>query len=361
MSASGTSAGHRESQPQNQGFDEWRVGFFGSTDGVLYPDALNEFGAPEDLKEDARYWIVEADGPGDVETIRQYDRDYRLDIEADIAGAAVDIVGRFADGGRPFFLFVGFTRPHYPNIVGEDFDGRSGVGQYADSVTELDHRVSEILAAVRDNGLEGDTLVVFASDNGPTTTTGTIDELYAGDTGPFRGELGEPYEGSIRTPAVICWPGKIQPGQSNQMMAIHDFLPTFASILGEDLPDDRPIDGVDQSDFLLGRTGESSREHLLTFLGDRLIAVRWRQWRMYPVEFRPAAGNPSLAGYQSVIRELVYPQIFNIEADPKEQVNRAAHVAAWGQWPYWELIEEYRESVAEFPNPPAVNLTVIRD
>ena len=66
-----------------------------------------------------------------------------------------------------------------------------------------------------------------------------------------------------------------------------------------------------------------------------------------------ASGNPALAGYQSVVRELVYPQIFNIEADPKEQVNLSTHIGAWAQWPYWELIEAYTDSTERYPNPPA--------
>jgi hypothetical protein len=81
---------------------------------------------------------------------------------------------------------------------------------------------------------------------------------------------------------------------------------------------------------------------------------------MYPVEFVAASGNPALAGYQSVVRELAYPQIFNIEADPKEQVNLSARAGSWALWPYSELIEAYNLSTQRHPNPPAVNMTVIR-
>lgn len=349
-----------QSQPQNQGFDEWRVGFFSSSDPVLYPDTMAEFGAPSELQDAARSWIVEADGPGASSRLNQYDFEYRMQIEADIASASSEIISRLSGKDDPFFMVIGWTRPHYPNTVGSDFAGKSGVGQYSDSVVELDYRVGEVLNALRESGIEDDTIVVFASDNGPTTSTGSPSELYAGDTGPFRGELGDPYEGSLRTPAIIRWPGKVEAKMSNQMIAIHDFLPTFASMLGRELPTDRPIDGIDQSDFLLANAAKSSREHLLTFLGDRLIAVRWRQWRMYPVEFSHATGNPSAGGYQSVVRELVYPQVFNIEADPKEQVNLSSHVGGWVLWPYEELIAAYQTSIEKHPNPPAVNMTVIK-
>ena len=81
------------------------------------------------------------------------------------------------------------------------------------------------------------------------------------------------------------------------MISVHDFLPTLASFIGAKVPQDRPYDGYDQSDFLLGKQENSNREHLLTFIGDRLVAVRWRQFRIYPVEFHYSDTNPRLGGY----------------------------------------------------------------
>jgi arylsulfatase len=255
---------------------------------------------------------------------------------------------------------IGWTRPHFPNDVGPEFVGSSGTGKYGDSVVELDHRTGEVLDAIRASGIEDNTIVIFVSDNGPTTTGGSLDELYAGDPGPFRGELGDAYEGSIRTVGMIRWPGKINPSVTNEMFAIHDFLPTLATIIGADIPDDRPIDGVDQSAFLLGRQDSSNREHLLTFIGDRLVAVRWRQWRMYAVEFLGSRGNPSTAGYVGTIRETAgYPQIYNIEADPKEQLN-VAHTNGWLVAKYLQFAGQYRASLQKHPNPPAPNLTDFR-
>jgi arylsulfatase len=154
--------------------------------------------------------------------------------------------------------------------------------------------------------------------------------------------------------------GKIRQTVTNEMFAIHDFLPTLASIIGADVPDDRPIDGVDQSAFLLGQQDSSSRDYLLTFIGDRLVAVRWRQWRIYPVEFLGSRGNPSSAGYVGTIRETAgYPQIYNIEADPKEQLN-VAHTNGWLVAQYLRLVAQYRATLKDHPNPPAPNLTDIR-
>ena len=349
-----------KSQPQNQGFDQWLVGFSGTTDVVLYGPKMAEAGASEQLRKALEYWIVEAKEPGDAERVRRYDLEYRKQIEEDIANASIDYIKQQAAAKSPFFLMVGWTRPHFPNDVGPEFAGKSGVGKYGDSVLELDHRTGEVLDAIDEAGIADNTIVIFVSDNGPTTTGGSLDELYAGDTGPYRGELGDAYEGSIRTVGMIRWPERIESSVTNEMFAIHDFLPTLASIIGADVPANRPIDGVDQSAFLLGQQELSNREHLLTFIGDRLVALRWRQWRMYPVEFLGTRGNPSTAGYVGTMRETAgYPQIYNIEADPKEQLN-VAHTNGWLVAVYLQLIGQYQASLQDDPNPPAPNLTDIR-
>ncbi|MHC4255465.1 MAG: arylsulfatase [Planctomycetota bacterium] len=349
-----------KSQPQNQGFDQWLVGFSGTTDVVYYPQTMKESGAPEAMRKALEYWIVEAKGPGEPKRIRPYDVEYRKQIEEDIAKASVAYIKQQAAAKKPFFLFVGWTRPHFPNDVGPKFAGKSGVGKYGDSVLELDYRTGEVLDGIKEAGIEDNTIVIWISDNGPTATGGGNDELYFGDVGPFRGELGDAYEGSIRTVGMVRWPGKIKPRVSNEMFAIHDFLPTLATIIGAEVPNDRPIDGVDQSAFLLGEQEHSNREHLLTFVGDRLVAVRWKQWRLYPVEFMGSQGNPSIAGYVGTMRETAgFPQAYNIEADPKEQVS-VMHTNGWLIAPYLQLINRYQESLKEHPNPPAPNLTNIR-
>jgi len=336
-----------KSQPQNQGFDQWLVGFSGTTDVVLYSAEMQESGAPEQMRKALEYWIVEAKGSGEPKRVRPYDLEYRKRIEGDIAKASIDYIRQQAESNSPFFLTIGWTRPHFPNDVGPEFAGKSGVGKYGDSVVELDQRTGEVLDAIKQAGIEDNTIVIFVSDNGPTATGGSLDELYAGDTGPFRGELGDAYEGSIRTVGMVKWPGRIKPGVSNEMFAIHDFFPTLAKIIGAKIPVDRLIDGIDQSEFLLDEQRSSMREHLLTFIGDRLVAVRWRQWRMYPVEFLGTRGNPSTAGYVGTMRETSgYPQAYNIEADPKEEVN-VIHTNGWLVSPYLRLVNKYLESVRE--------------
>ena len=107
----------------------------------------------------------------------------------------------------------------------------------------------------------------------------------------------------------------------------------------------------------MGKQPESNRQHLLTFIGDRLVAVRYRQWRMYPVSFSSTGGNASTGGYLGRIGETAgIPEIYNIEADPREEHNVGAE-NGWVIVPYLQLIGDYTKSLEKFPNPPAANLT----
>ena len=346
-----------QSQPQNQGFDEWRVGFFGTTEATLYGESLHRTHSDEKWKALIPQ-IVEAEEPGGrIKELRPYDLAYRRLVDRDISIAARQYITKEARSDDPFFLFIGWTRPHYPNDAAPDYEGKSRIGTYGDSVMELDGRTGEVLDAIRDAGIENDTIVIFISDNGPTKTSGTVTELNHGSAGPWRGELGDGLEGSIRTVGMIRWPGKIAPGVTNEMIAIHDFLPTLARIIGADVPTDRPIDGVDQSDFFLGKQSKSSREHLLTFIGDRLVAVRYRQWRIYPVVFGSTDGNAATGGYLGRMGETAgMPEIYNIESDPREEHNIGAQ-NGWVIVPYLQLIGKYRQSLVDHPNPRAANLT----
>lgn len=347
------------SQPQNQGFDQWLVGFKGTTDTVQYGANMRASGAPQALQQAFEAHVLEATRPGsEARQVRLYDREYRRHIEGDIADAAVSYIEARARNQAPFFLMIGWTRPHFPNDPDDEFVGASGAGPYGDSLVELDARTGQVLDAIDEAGIRDNTIVIWLSDNGATVTSTAIDEVHQGDNGPFSGELGDASEGSIRTAGMIRWPGKIAPGVSNEMISVHDFLPTLAGFIGAELPDDRPYDGFDQGDWLLGKQTTSRRDHLLTFMGDRLVAVRWRQFRIYPVEFVSSNTNPSLGGYLGGIKETAgFPRIFNIEADPKERVDIAPTGAAWTLAVYSRLIQEYQATLVDFPNPPAPNLT----
>ena len=170
---------------------------------------------------------------------------------------------------------------------------------------EGDYHVGQILDALKTLGIDDNTILMFASDNGPQGETarefgnqGTPD---MGNCGPFRGELGEATEGAIRTFAFIRWPGHVKPDTTSYaMFSIMDFFPTLASIVGGKMPTDRPIDGVDQSDVLFGKSAVGHRDSLLTFIGPQLVAARWKQWRIYFTDIHPTGIGPQrLPGMES--------------------------------------------------------------
>ena len=201
---------------------------------------------------------------------------------------------------------------------------------------ELDHNVGRIQAALTAARIEENTMVVFVSDNGPTTTSTIPEEMYYASAGPWRGELGDPWEGSIRTVGMIRWPGTIAPHVSEEMISIMDFLPTFASLLGVELPDERPIDGIDHYPISSASRTHSNRDHLLTFIGGALAAVRWNQWRIYTSQLPPLHHQPQPRRIPRPLQpNRRLPHGFNIEADPREMRNVMAE-NGWVLEPYYE-------------------------
>ena len=127
------------------------------------------------------------------------------------------------------------------------------------------------------------------------------------------------------------------------------------------MPDDRPIDGVDQSDLLLGNSDSGRREHLLTFVGPNLVAARWKQFRAYFADVAPGRsgeGGATLMGGigASAAPMNGYPKVFNIELDPHEDQN-IGEMYNWVLGPLLKSVAEYEEGLARNPNPPAANMT----
>jgi arylsulfatase len=332
-----------KSLPHNQGFDTF-YGIPNTTDETLYIPTSTETEAPlpDGFSEPS---IIRGRAGGDIERVKPYNFDTRRQIDVELADMSVDFIQQHADDDTPFFLFVAWTRPHYPNFTSPEFEGASRIGVYGDSLMELDHNTGRVLDAIDEAGLKDKT--------GPMRTNTWPD---SGSAGPFRGELGDPLEGSIRTIGMIRWPGKIKPGTSNEMFSTMDFMPTFARIVGAKMPEDRPIDGIDQLEFLLGEQRHSNREYLITFTGEQLQAVRWRQYRYYLIEVVPSGfGASRQEGLAGTYRKLHYPLIYNIEADPREEFNINT-TRGWVAGHAMRIIGEYLQTLEEHPNSPAPNL-----
>jgi arylsulfatase len=341
-----------QSQPQNQGFDEF-YGILNSTDEALFAGSMERAGYEPSESERAYVWTAKRGEK--LRAVEEYTLDVRRRIDLEIADRAERYIKRKARGGEPFFLFIPWTRPHYPNLVTEEFAGKSTIGDYGDSVMELDHNTGRVLDALERAGIEDDTIVLWFSDNGPWKTMVWPD---GGSSGPFRGELGSAWEGSVRTAGLIKWPKRIAPGERHGMFSIMDFLPTLARLAGAELPADRPIDGLDQSQWLLGRSDASAREHLLTFIGADLVAVRWRHYRIYLQDVVPAGNGYIKQGGTSANRlpRNGYPAVFNIHADPREE-HDVGPDESWIVGKYLPYVLAYRASVREHPNPRPATIT----
>jgi arylsulfatase A-like enzyme len=310
--------------------------------------------------------IVEATAGGPLRTVKPFTQEVRASIDNELVDKSIDFMKRQKAAGKPFFLYLPFSMGHAPNLPSAQFKGKSRIGNYGDKLMEGDYHVGQVLDALRELGVDDHTLVAFASDNGPCGQTlrefgnqGTPD---MGSSGPFRGELGEVTEGSIRTCCLVRWPGHIKPDTtSHAMFSFMDFLPTFAHLLGASLPTDRPIDGVDQTDALLGASAMGHRDALLSFIGGDLVAARWKQWRCYFTDIHPTGSGPQREpGIFSASAPLAgYPKVYNIEMDPHEDLV-VGGLFGWTSEPALKVVEEYLASVKKYPNPPAPNITQFR-
>jgi arylsulfatase len=222
-----------------------------------------------------------------------------------------------------------------------DFEGKSPAGEFGDSLLEHDYNVGRILDALTAAGISDNTLVVWTSDNGPSPLPTVTPWWTIGDAGPWRGEIGTVLEGNIRTSCIIRWPGKIPAGRvSNQIVAIVDFFPTLARVAGGKVPTDRPIDGVDQLDFFMGRQEKSNREHVLLFLGQKLLAIKWRNYKIH---------MDGLDRVDGVIEDWSFPRAFNLASDPKERWN-IIWQNSWLGEEIGPFIAAYAASVKKYPN-----------
>ncbi|MEO1527395.1 MAG: sulfatase [Planctomycetota bacterium] len=138
--------------------------------------------------------------------------------------------------GQRFFLYLAHNMPHAPIFASPEFQGRSRGGRFGDVVEEIDWSVGQILATLRQNNLDENTLVIFTSDNGPWTMFGP----HGGIAAPLRGEKGTPWEGGSRVPAIFRWPGRIQSGEVHGIAANLDLYATFASLTGGSEPTEKP-------------------------------------------------------------------------------------------------------------------------
>jgi hypothetical protein len=204
----------------------------------------------------------------------------------------------------------------------------------------MDSYVGELLDTIDKLGLKDNTIFIFTSDNGREGIKRSF-----GFTGPWRGTMFSPYEGSLRVPFLIRYPGKIPARQvSNDIVHQIDVFPTLANFVGGNIPKDRIFDGTDQSEFFLGKSEKSARESMVIYIGNDLFGAKWRNWKMLIKEI----DEDSYA-----ILNMAYSSIYNLIIDPKEEEPEKFYLDdTWVDAPLWQVIEDHNASIEKDPGAP---------
>lgn len=324
--------------PTDQGFDEW-FGIKNSSDEAGYSSykLFREMGYPE-----PQMWEGVKGQPSKSAGV--FDRPAKDRMDAQIAQRTAAYIKKQAAAQKPFFVYVGFIHLHPPMGVNPEFLGKSGGGLYADMLTEMDYRTGQILDALKEAGVADNTIVVLSSDNATAPLAG----IAGGSNGPWRGDFfNPPFEGSYRVPAMVRWPGHIPAGQvSEEMVSAVDWLPTLAVLAGEGqrVPTDRPIDGINVADHLLGKSEKSGRDSVLYFgLDGQLMSVKWKNFK---VIFRKSNS------INDPITDVQLPIVYDLLNDPGERWNlwETTMDMGWVLRPVMEKIAQFKQTVAKYPN-----------
>ncbi|MFK7909302.1 MAG: sulfatase [Akkermansiaceae bacterium] len=241
-------------------------------------------------------------GANDRNKVTLYDNRKKLETTEDMAGLtrlytnkSIEFLEKHNE--EPFFLYLAHTMMHVVIDASPKFRNSTGKGLYADTLVELDYEIGRLLKKLDELGLAENTVVLFLSDNGPWSNDHNRqhkkNETYVewtrgpeipwGTAGPLRGAKGTTWEGGIRVPGIVRWPGQVPAGKkSDAIVSSLDVLPTFAAMANasDKVPTDRVIDGVDQKALWLGKNVAGARESFLYYHGGELQAVRKGPWKL---------------------------------------------------------------------------------
>lgn len=320
--------------PTDQGFDEW-YGIPNSTDEAYWPDnpmfdpTSNPYAKPE--------YVMQGQRGAPPKDLKVYDLKERRLIDRELTDKAIDFMNRQVKADKSFFAFIPYTQPHFPALPDPAFDGKTKNGVWADVLTQIDTYVGELLDTVDKLGVANNTIFIFTSDNG-----GDMTPPWQSFNGPWRGSYFTGLEASLRVAFIIRWPGKVPAGAvNNEIVHETDLFPTLAHMAGGQVPSDRIIDGVDQTDFFLGKKTTSNRESIVVYVGNQIFGVKWRNWKMMMKELDD--------GYAAT-KDYGVPRFYNLYLDPKEEhwLNYAKE-NLWVRWPMGKVLTEHILSLRKEP------------
>jgi arylsulfatase len=249
----------------------------------------------------------------DEQLTEEIDRDQQT---ARYTAEALDFIKRHK--AEPFFLYLAHTQPHVPLAASEKFRGKSKRGLYGDAVSEVDWSVGQVLAALREHGLDKSTFVIFSSDNGGWLARGEEGGLNT----PMRGGKGGTYEGGMCVPTIAWQPGVVPEGAAcDELTAAMDLLPTFAAMTGGKTPADRIIDGHDITPLLRGEPGARTPwKHFFYYFGNELHAVRSGKWKFRAKNLLKNENIYIRTWRETEIGDTpIPPALYDLNRDPAEQ------------------------------------------
>ena len=236
---------------------------------------------------------------------------------------------------KPFFLYFPHTFPHTPLYASQKFKGMSRRGLYGDVMMDLDWSIGEVMACLKKNHLDKNTLVIFTSDNGPWL----VRRFDGGSAGLFTEGKATTWEGGFRVPCIAWFPGVIQPSSVSQSFCSSlDLLPTFVKMSGAPKPKNQ-LDGQDLS-ILFSNPEATVREKYFFYWGSKLFAVRKGPWKLHiVVSSTPYPKNKRIDTYN-------VEELYNVETDPSEKYNQASR--------YPEIVADLKAEIAAWleKNPP---------
>jgi arylsulfatase A-like enzyme len=326
--------------PTAHGFDE----FFGSLyhlNAEQEPEHPDYFKDPAMIKKFVTRGVIHCwanpDGTQKIESTGPLNIKRMETIDEEVTSKTLDYLEKAKKADKPFFLWWNSTRMHVHTHLKKESQGRTGLGVYPDGMIEHDGHVGQILAKLKELGLEENTIVMYSTDNGAEKASWPD-----GGASPFRGEKNTGWEGGFRVPCMIRWPGVIKPGTVlNDIYAHEDMLPTLLAAAGD--PDVKEkllkgmkvgdktfkvhLDGYNITDALAGKT--SSPRHEFFYFNDdgSLVGLRFDQWKIVFAEQR-AHG---FAVWREPFVPLRIPRILNLRADPFEEGEHG-----WEDWK-WTL------------------------